>query len=524
MSSVRELTDRYKRVPNAPESAEALHTLLSDCISAGRQTFDAADRESLQQLANIIADQIHYLTQSRPTNQFIQPSSKSVAAPPRRVRVDITRLPETGDLLVGREQELALLHELWDQRKVNVVSIVGSGGAGKTSLLSHWLGELGARAPEYGGARHVFAWHFKEAQDEDEFLQEAAEFFEVNLEGLSSLDEKWHSLAEAVIRGPNLLVLDQFEILQDGPPRLGAIQSQPMAVFLRRLVGQNAGLCVITTRFAIPGFASARRTTAPVVELGPLTNDAGAQLLRMLKAQGTDEELRQASADYGGHALSLTLLGNYLRLAHGGDVRRRERVVLLDGRDPKGQHARWVCESYERWFESRPEGKIDLSIMRLFGLFFGPLTLDQFRYLATPPSVPGLNDELCGARGLEINRALERLQDAGLLIKHRGTRAGWRPFDDELDAHPLVREYFGDQLQERAPEAWKAGHAKLYRYLRDRSVERPETLDQMRPVYHPSFTPAWPANTATGSSSTRSGSRGVTSGTARGRWPPSATS
>jgi hypothetical protein len=52
-----------------------------------------------------------------------------------------------------------------------------------------------------------------------------------------------------------------------------------------------------------------------------------------------------------------------------------------------------------------------------------------------------------------------------------------------LDAHPLVREHFGERLREGAPEAWQAGNARLYEHYRRAAPELPETLEAMMPLY-----------------------------------------
>ena len=53
-----------------------------------------------------------------------------------------------------------------------------------------------------------------------------------------------------------------------------------------------------------------------------------------------------------------------------------------------------------------------------------------------------------------------------------------------LDAHPLVREYFGRRLQQQYQEAWQQAHAVLYDYFKgvpDR--EQPDTLNEMEPLF-----------------------------------------
>jgi len=42
--------------------------------------------------------------------------------------------------------------------------------------------------------------------------------------------------------------------------------------------------------------------------------------------KGHETELRNASDEFQGHCLALTLLGSYLSDAYNGDIRRREQV------------------------------------------------------------------------------------------------------------------------------------------------------------------------------------------------------
>ena len=49
-----------------------------------------------------------------------------------------------------------------------------------------------------------------------------------------------------------------------------------------------------------------------------------------------------------------------------------------------------------------------------------------------------------------------------------------------LDAHPLVREYYRHQLREHQPEAWRAGHARLFKHLQDAiGEEYPATMEDV---------------------------------------------
>ena len=50
------------------------------------------------------------------------------------------------------------------------------------------------------------------------------------------------------------------------------------------------------------------------------------KLLRALGVHGDEAELRNASEEFTGHCLALTLLGSYLADAYDGDIRRRKEV------------------------------------------------------------------------------------------------------------------------------------------------------------------------------------------------------
>ncbi|MCP3924323.1 MAG: hypothetical protein GY714_17245, partial [Desulfobacterales bacterium] len=236
---------------------------------------------------------------------------------------------------------------------------------------------------------------------------------------------------------------------------------------VKELAAQNPGLCVISTRLAVADVAG--RGGAAAVDLDRLPPAAGADLLRQLGVEGPEAELEKASGEFGGHALALALLGTYLRDVCDGDVRRRSEVPLLDPGIQQGGHARRVMKSYESWLGEGP----GLRVLRLIGLFDRPADADAITALRADPPIPGLTAGL--GDEARWRQALARLRQARLLA----------PADDGggLDAHPLVREHFGERLRDEAPEAWRAGHERLYEYYRQATDELPETLEAILPLY-----------------------------------------
>ena len=73
-------------------------------------------------------------------------------------KVSVARLPITGSDVFGREEDIAFLDAAWANAQVNIVTIVAWAGAGKSTLVNHWLG--GMAAEHYRSAQLVFAWSF----------------------------------------------------------------------------------------------------------------------------------------------------------------------------------------------------------------------------------------------------------------------------------------------------------------------------------------------------------------------------
>jgi hypothetical protein len=53
----------------------------------------------------------------------------------------------------------------------------------------------------------------------------------------------------------------------------------------------------------------------------------------------------------------------------------------------------------------------------------------------------------------------------------------------QLDAHPLVREYFGDQLRSQRTDAWQECNRRLYEHYRALAHPQPDTFRDMEPLF-----------------------------------------
>jgi tetratricopeptide (TPR) repeat protein len=394
-------------------------------------------------------------------------------------KISIARLPVTGSELFGREEDIVFLDDAWAKQEANVVTIVAWAGVGKSTLINHWLRRMAAE--HYRSAQLVFAWSFYR-QGTSGQISSADEFFHAALSWFGDPDpqfgtgwEKGERLAKLVADRRTLLILDGLEPLQNPPgPQEGRLRDPALQALLRELAASNKGLCVITTRTPVADIADHEQTSALRCDLEQLSCGAGAKLLRALGVKGDEAELRIASDEFGGHCLALTLLGSYLTDAYDGEIRCRCEVTGRLTRDVRqGVHARKVMESYQTWFGEGPE----LSVLRMLGLFDRPADEKALEALLKPPAIQNLTDSLAGLRRIEWQPILGRLRRARLLAPEDHRNPGY------LDAHPLVREYFGEQLRSERVQAWKEANRRLYRHYRTVAPKLPDNFREMEPLF-----------------------------------------
>jgi tetratricopeptide (TPR) repeat protein len=402
--------------------------------------------------------------------------------PPARAgpkKISVARLPVTGSDVFGRQEDTAFLDAAWANRNVNIVTIVAWAGVGKSTLVNHWLGRMAAE--QYRSAQLVFGWSFYRQGTSggtsfaDEFLDAALSWFGDRDPRIGTAWEKGERLAKLIAHRRTLLVLDGLEPLQNPPgPQEGRLREPSLQALLRELAAFNSGLCLITTRLPIADIADHEHTSAPRRDLEQLSSDAGAKVLRALGVKGDEAELRSASDEFSGHCLALTLLGSYLTDAYNGNIRCRKEVSEHLSHDVRqGVHAGKVMESYQSWLGEGPE----LSVLRMLGLFDRPADEKVLEVLFKPPAIPGLTESLTDLSPTEWRTILAKLRRARLLAWGDPHNPG------HLDTHPLVREYFGEQLRDRQADAWKECNRRLYHYYRTLAPQLPNSFREMEPLF-----------------------------------------
>ncbi|WP_268838628.1 S1 family peptidase [Streptomyces indiaensis] len=396
-------------------------------------------------------------------------------------------LPMTTRNLFGRTKELAELRSAWDSQQTRIFTIVASGGTGKSSLINTWLGEM--QAANFLDAQTVLAWSFYSQGTRDNLVS-ADPFVDFATDWLGGTSKKslnpWQKgleLAALIKQNVFLLILDGLEPLQyplTAPDVGGQLTDDSIRALLEELAKPDwQGLCVITTRVPIVDLRPSEDPDAGTVierELENLDEHAACQLLRSLIGGDRDfRDLQPVVRDVGCHALAVTLLGNYLRDVHHGDVNGRADLAKLTGEGREGAHARRIMASYVQWLQQHKRDT-ELAVLRVIGLFDRPAFPEAMGALLAEPAIDAALAGLGSVGSDEWNRRVGALRGMGLLNREIPDWPG------ALDAHPLVREYFRDLLQQE-PGTWKEGNRRLFEYYRSRAPGLPSESHGMTHLY-----------------------------------------
>ncbi len=391
-----------------------------------------------------------------------------------------------GEGFAGRVAELAALDRAWGEG-ARVFVLHAEGGAGKTRVVFEWLRRM--RGAGWRGAGRVFVHSFYSQGNDDRsnaspeiFFAEALAWFGYRGEPILQTEEKGRMLARLLVEQQGLVVLDGLEPLQHPihHAERGQLKDPGIARLLLTLANASRnvtrGLCLITSRQPVVELQGRLGGTVLQEPLDHLHRDDGVALLRELGVAGPDEELRQASDAFHGHAYSLMLLGSFLKDATDDhDIRRRHDIKLLEEDAEHRSHARTMfAANVGHLGESSPE----VAVLRLLGFFDRPAEEPLLAALraADEPALAPLTAPLRDLPKTDWRRVLSRLRDLRLIDIPAGPAL-------PIDAHPLLRECFAEQVRTQFSVAWQAGHQKLFEVLCKTTEYRPDTLTDLQPLY-----------------------------------------
>jgi len=358
-------------------------------------------------------------------------------------RTFTARLPIVNPTLIGREEQLAFLDQAWANPAANFVQIIAAGGTGKTALVDKWFRRHLQEADTFGWSFYSQGASTYRQTSSDPFFAEILRWLHIQIAPTASIYAKADGVAGRLRENRVLLILDGVEPLQEPS---GNLRDAALKALLQELDTANRGLVICTTRLRMDIPDDPPRALS--IDLDNLTPQQGAQYLRTLKVEGPNEELEQASREYWNHALALTLLGTYLVDFADADIRRRIAIPEL-----LTESAHRMIAAYERVFANKPE----LDVLRALGYFDRPAEPEALKLV-----LPAMDDR-------KYRAALLRLYKARLILT--------KDLTHPIDCHPLIREHF-------ALEATPEGHAKLYEHYKTQAPHRPDTFEEMTPLFY----------------------------------------
>jgi hypothetical protein len=313
-----------------------------------------------------------------------------------------------------------------------VWSLVAAGGTGKTAVVERVVASMKP------GEANVLVWSFYERPDADAFLRECNQLFLGEDEGAPAGGRR-----ERLERGlrdgrPHLIVLDGLERVQEdaGGGRVrGELSDHSLKLLLRTMAaGLGRARALVTSRYPLVDLQDWTNRGYRDTSLDDLSPEAAVAVLRGWEVQGADAALRTAAAQVGNHALSVAVLGSYLRSFAGGRIEAVAEFDLdaVSGEDAKAAKLGRVLAYYA---QRLPEEEREL-LARL-SVFPRGVTIDLLIVLVDAGGeVAGL---LLDAKP-RLVALLGSLRTRGLVFEYRS--------DDAVTwtAHPFLRERFRELL------------------------------------------------------------------------------
>ena len=226
-----------------------------------------------------------------------------------------------------------------------VWALVAPGGSGKTAIAERLVASMEP------GAANVLVWSFYERPDADAFQRECNQLFLGEEEGPAG--GRLERLERGLRDGrPHLIVLDGLERVQEeaGGGRLrGELSDHTLKLLLRALAaGLGRARALVTSRFPLVDLEDWSRRGYRDTRLDDLAPEAAVAVLRGWGVVGDEGALAAAADQVGHHALSVAVIGSYLRSFAAGRIEAVADFNLdtVTGDDPRAAKLARVLAFY----------------------------------------------------------------------------------------------------------------------------------------------------------------------------------
>jgi WD40 repeat protein/transcriptional regulator with XRE-family HTH domain len=221
----------------------------------------------------------------------------------------------------GRKSEVAMLSEWVVAERCRVVSVMGLGGIGKSSLVVSLMHQV---APHF----EVVLWRsLRDAPSCEELLEDCLQVFALQplADVPTSLDGRLGLLLGYLRETRALLVLDNLETLLEEGAGTGRMRDgyEGYAQLLRRVAETSHQSCLLITSREKPGeLVPLEGSHTPVrsLRLEGLERDAVEQLLEERELVGSEPDRERLIEAYGGNPLALKIVAETIVELFGGEI------------------------------------------------------------------------------------------------------------------------------------------------------------------------------------------------------------
>lgn len=373
---------------------------------------------------------------------------------------------------IGRDDLLSEISTKWAGSTRKIVGLIGLGGEGKSSLARHWLDIL-SKDSEQPQPNGIFWWSFYSNPSIDEFFETALMFISgehINPRKIPSTSMKANMVGAMLGNGRYIFVLDGLEVIQyQQGDQYGLLRSDVLQEFLDLFASpEHDSFCLITSRAPLIGLLP--YTTYAQFEITGLNVREGLSLLKAMGVYGNEDAMKKMVLNWGGHALTLSLLGGYLAEQYDGDFSYAHDLPAPVEDESRYERVHKVLNRYDRQLS-----KTERFFLMIFSAFRMPVPVSSLDLVFFPLI----------AHSLEESNLVKKSGFGDLLSRLVGYRIlQYDSLANTYNIHPLVRSYYFTCLNNDFDINIKNVHTKIkdyYIYLAGEVSVNP-TLDELRPL------------------------------------------